>query len=539
MPPLPHSSVDRLDRQRTPLVRRTIILIGFFCVLLVALTVSSLEASHQGLLENTAQSTGNMARALASHAERSFKIGDAVLSEMVERAEHDGDSDAALARQHGRMRDIVAATPELQEAFLYDAAGTRRVTSLSVLAPGSNVDREYFRYHMQHPSRAMHIGDPIRSRSTGILTIPLSRRINLPDGSFGGVAMVSLHLAYFGQFYDSFNVGSTGTIILTLDDGTLLYRRPFSQAVVGSNVSRNTVFQYYKSHGPSGTAMLVASVDGIERLYSYRQLDGYPMMVAIALSKAEILHDWWGTVLKTGGIVLVAIGVLLWGGRRMVQQILVREALEDALREAQEVTELQNVSLQAQANTDSLTGLGNRRLFEQTAANEQERARRSGKPCSLIMSDVDFFKKYNDRYGHVAGDACLRQVALAIACGLRRPADLAARYGGEEFVIVLPETDLDGARAVAENIRASIAAQAIPHADSPFAHVTLSLGVYTAAPAEGDVALWIRAADAALYEAKETGRNRVVAHESASAFTLPTSQQLPEPDRPRGSGPAN
>jgi diguanylate cyclase (GGDEF)-like protein len=213
------------------------------------------------------------------------------------------------------------------------------------------------------------------------------------------------------------------------------------------------------------------------------------------------------------------------------------------LREAQEVTELQNVSLQAQANTDSLTGLGNRRLFEQTAANEQERARRSGKPCSLIMSDVDFFKKYNDRYGHVAGDACLRQVALAIACGLRRPADLAARYGGEEFVIVLPETDLDGARAVAENIRASIAAQAIPHADSPFSHVTLSLGVYTAAPAAGDVALWTRAADAALYEAKETGRNRVVAHDSASAVMLPAAHPLPEPGAPqastRGSGPAN
>jgi len=538
MLPPPQSSVDHLERQRKPLVRRTIILICFFCVLLVALTLSSLEASHQDLLENTEQSTGNMARALASHAERSLKIGDAVLSEMVERAEHDGDSAPALARQHARLQEIVAATPELQETFVYDADGTRRVTSLATLTPGSNIDREYFQYHMQHPSRAMHIGMPIRSRSTGVLTIPLSRRINLPDGRFGGVAMVSLNLAYFGKFYDSFDVGHTGTIILTVDDGTLLYRRPFSQAMVGSNVSRNTVFQYYKSHGPAGTAMLVASVDGVERLYSYRQLDGYPLMVAIALSKEEILREWWRTVLKTGGIVLVALGVMAWGGRRMVREILVREALEDALREAHEVTELQNISLQEQAHTDSLTGLGNRRLFEQTAANELERARRSGKPCSLIMSDVDFFKKYNDRYGHVAGDACLRQVALAIACGLRRPADMAARYGGEEFVIVLPETDLEGARAVAENIRASVAAQAFPHADSPFAHVTISLGVCTAAPAYGgDVALWTRAADAALYEAKKAGRDRVVAHDSAPAVTLPAPP--PCQSGPPGSCPAN
>jgi diguanylate cyclase (GGDEF)-like protein len=190
----------------------------------------------------------------------------------------------------------------------------------------------------------------------------------------------------------------------------------------------------------------------------------------------------------------------------------VREALEDELRRARVVTEQHNVALQALANTDSLTGLANRRHFEQTLATEHERSRRTGKPCSVILSDVDYFKKYNDHYGHVDGDACLRQVAAAIAGSLRRPADLAARYGGEEFVVLLPETDLDGASAVAENIRQRIAGLALPHADSPLGHVTISLGVYTGAAGEGsDTGAWIKAADSLLYDAKAAGRNRYVA----------------------------
>jgi len=510
IPPL--SSLDRLDQLRQPLVRRTVALIVCFCLVLIGLDISSLKASRSGQLDDTGQSTANMARALASHAERSMKIGDLVLGEMVERAEHDARDGASLARLHARLGEIVATSPEISQAFVYTTDGLRLATSLPVTLGGSNADREFFVYHQAHPGHATHIGTPLRSRSTGILTIPLSRRIDHPDGSFAGVAMVSLSLEDFGKFYDSFDVGTTGTIVLSLDDGTLLYRRPYNPAVVGSNNAGGTVFKYYKTHGPVGTAMLVASVDGVERLYSYRHLDGYPLLVFIALSKQEILDDWWLTVLRTSVIGLLAITLLVWGARRTIHQIQVREALEDALRLARDVTESDNVSLQALANTDSLTGLANRRYFEQMVTQEQERARRSGKPCSLIMVDVDFFKKYNDCYGHVAGDACLRQVALAIKGGLRRPADLAARYGGEEFVVVLPETDTEGACAVAENVRASIAARAIAHAGSPFAHVTISLGVFTCDPVDGrDVGRWITAADEALYEAKESGRDRLVA----------------------------
>jgi diguanylate cyclase (GGDEF)-like protein len=505
--------LQRLDRMRKPLLLRSIALVAGFCALLVGLHAWSLWASRGHQLEQTAINTANMARALASQAERSIKVGDSILAEMVERTEHDGLEGDAGERLHRRLQTVVATSPELQEVFVYGADGERLATSLPQLKHGNNADREYFIYHQTHPGRGTLVGKPIRSRSSGVLAIPLSRRINRPDGSFGGVAMASLKIDFFGKFYDSFDVGHTGTIILATDDGTLLYRRPYNEVMVGSSIGDGPVFQLYRKSGPVGTAMLVSKIDGIKRLYSYRHLDGFPLIVASAQSESEILAGWWLAVIKMSCVVTFAIIVLAWGGIRMVRQIKVREALEDELRRARTSLQLHKVSLRALAESDGLTGLANRRLFESTLEREVARARRLDAPFALILADVDFFKKYNDRYGHVAGDDCLRKVAHAIAAGARRPTDLAARYGGEEFALILPDTDLEGAMAVAEMIRGAIAELAIPHADSPLGRVTLSLGVAAGHPAREQEhlgAAWVEAADALLYEAKAAGRNRAL-----------------------------
>ncbi|MBV8489952.1 MAG: diguanylate cyclase, partial [Candidatus Eremiobacteraeota bacterium] len=182
-------------------------------------------------------------------------------------------------------------------------------------------------------------------------------------------------------------------------------------------------------------------------------------------------------------------------------------------RRREETTRLSKMAM-----TDSLTGLNNRRAFDERLSDEWNRCRRYGMPLSLIFIDVDFFKAFNDTYGHVAGDACLRQVGEVIGNSATRAGDVAARVGGEEFAVILPGTERDGAIALGEAICAAVGALSIPHEASSLGHVSISLGIAAARPDEsGDVQQLLRAADALLYAAKAAGRNRLAAEEYRSA----------------------
>lgn len=169
-----------------------------------------------------------------------------------------------------------------------------------------------------------------------------------------------------------------------------------------------------------------------------------------------------------------------------------------------------NMRLEAFSRTDGLLQIANRAYFDDRLSVECVDAYRRKATVSLIMVDVDYFKRYNDHYGHLEGDKCLKRIAQAIRRSLLRTTDLVARYGGEELAIILPDTDVQGAQIVAERILSEIHMQAIPHARSSVnRHVTVSLGVTSAVPPERDApAALITQADAALYKAKETGRNR-------------------------------
>lgn len=178
----------------------------------------------------------------------------------------------------------------------------------------------------------------------------------------------------------------------------------------------------------------------------------------------------------------------------------------------QEVADL-NRKLEAWSNQDGLTGIANRRLFDQTMAAEWARGKRSGAPLSLLMLDVDHFKGYNDHYGHVKGDECLIRVARAIGQVPMRSSDLFARYGGEEFALVLPQTPADAAQLVAEKCRELVAALSIPHAVSPVGVITISVGVCTMVPGEESFCTTlIERADDKLYRAKRNGRNCVCSY---------------------------
>ena len=210
------------------------------------------------------------------------------------------------------------------------------------------------------------------------------------------------------------------------------------------------------------------------------------------------------------GLMMVIFGLAMLATSAQVHRLFRdSEKLRRELFTSSEVA----LALEYLVRLDSLTGIPNRRLFEEELSKEWARAKRDDAPLSLIMVDIDHFKEYNDHYGHPAGDLCLVDVAQAMHHALSRPGDVVARIGGEEFAFLLPQTDLSGALSVAEQIRERILALNLPHEASPVAsHVTLSFGVSSselasvASPGE-----LIRTSDIALYEAKRCGRNQIVA----------------------------
>jgi diguanylate cyclase (GGDEF)-like protein len=202
--------------------------------------------------------------------------------------------------------------------------------------------------------------------------------------------------------------------------------------------------------------------------------------------------------------------------RELDAKIAELEALQAELEE-------KNRQLKLLSSLDGLTGIANRRHFDETLQAEWQRLARERNPLSLIILDVDHFKAFNDRYGHLVGDSCLRSVATALDAMVKRPADLAARYGGEEFGIILPGTNLAGAMHLAESLRLAVTGLNIEHLDSSVLDVvTISLGVSAVIPTPGcQPSDLIQAADQALYRAKQEGRNRVVSRDCAPATCQP------------------
>jgi len=188
-----------------------------------------------------------------------------------------------------------------------------------------------------------------------------------------------------------------------------------------------------------------------------------------------------------------------------------RDEAFKALRESQQRLAETNKILQKLSAQDGLTGIANRRQFDRLLEKEWKRAIRHASSISLIMVDIDFFKLFNDTYGHQGGDDCLRQVASILEDSVYRETDMVARYGGEEFVILLPETGKQGALRVAETVRSQVEARRIPHEKSSVADfLTVSVGVATTVPErDSEPAALVEAADQALYEAKNQGRNQV------------------------------
>lgn len=448
-------------------------------------------------------SVTNLARATAQHAEDAIRQVDVLTAALSERVEGDGLQGINVPRIHELLIQQTQIMPQLHGLFIYGPDGQWVVTDKRVTPDtANNADRDYFQYHRTHDDRNVHIGEVVKSRSTDELIIPISRRLNNPDGSFAGVLLATIKLSYFVDYYGDFKIDDKGALVLAMRNGTLLVRRPFITSVVGKSLADSEIFKNYLPVSNTGIAEVKGVIDDTDRLYAYRALTTYPLVVEAGLSRESIIAPWRHDLWKTGWVLVFLMVVLAIFGLIVLNQLRKRMLAEKALRHAHQ-------AMQDMAMTDSLTGLGNRRRLDAVLIDEIRLAKRRGSSLALIMLDVDHFKRYNDTYGHAAGDVCLSAVGRAIAHAIKRPGDLAVRYGGEEFTVLLPDTNHAGAAQVANDILQAIRALKIEHAGHPLGYVTASAGITAGYPATAQISPGdlLKSADAMLYQAKQKGRN--------------------------------
>jgi len=499
--------------------------IFFFLVCLSLLSIDGWQAwkTRTEQLRNTESTMVNMARALAQHGDDTLKAADLILSGVLELMAADGLTEAMKPRLHELLKARVNELPQLAGLFILDADGYAVVDSNEVLFNNNVNDRNYFQYHRDHADLGPYVG-PLVKNPAGAWRLTVSRRVDNPDGSFGGVVLAAIDIDYFRNFYNTFNIGESGLIILGLNNGTLLVRRPFFDKYVGSDLRKVPIFRDYVARNHDGTHTAPSTVDGKDKINAYRHFNQFPMFVAIALSKDEVLDGWIDDTLRHTAAILILILILAVLGNWLLKQIKLRLETEAQLVIARDNLDQLNKHLQNLALEDGLTGLANRRHFDIALGEEFARALRNRETLGLIMIDVDWFKQYNDIYGHRAGDECLRRIAGMIKAVPHRTGDMAARYGGEEMALLLPQTTLESAAAIAERLRADIAALDIHHAASPLTVVTISAGVAVIRPMlQSDTPeQLVEDADRALYIAKAKGRNFVARSDAVkSDVTVP------------------
>jgi diguanylate cyclase (GGDEF)-like protein len=392
------------------------------------------------------------------------------------------------------------------------------------------------------------VSDYLVGRSNQAPSIVVAYPAQAIDPSINAVIVASVDLQWVNNLVTTLARRPGATVMLVDASSTVLASDPQSAAWIGKSVRDAEPFREFADK-TEGTARTTGP-DGVRRIYGFVAVPLSDARLVIGLTEAEVLNRI-DRELLLAYLQLAFFGILImivaWiGGERLIVdpiRSLARTAtrvgrgdltarperqrwakefapLAAALREmAQKLAEREselrsaNEHLEQLALIDPLSGVANRRNFDETLARNWKEAIRHRRPLGLLMIDVDHFKLFNDRYGHVQGDACLRRVGkllMNLAC---RPGDLPARYGGEEFAVLLPGASLAGARIVAERLRHAVEELCIAHADSPLGQVTVSIGAASLVPSLGDSAKGlIEAADEGLYAAKRGGRNAVVAH---------------------------
>ncbi|CAL75003.1 Putative diguanylate cyclase (GGDEF) precursor [Bradyrhizobium sp. ORS 278] len=372
---------------------------------------------------------------------------------------------------------------------VFDANGRLTIDSATLdPSPEDRGDADFFHVQRDRADVGLLVSRPAQQR--GHYSIALSRRISAADGRFVGVVAGSIRLSYFRDLFSRLTLPAGVGLTVLGRDGTVVVTAPFDPAAIGRNLARAPAVNRILTE-PSGWLSSAGVLDDPSRLLVWRSGND-PLVVVASRTWDGVYAVWRNEAAQIGAMMLALI-------------VFVLAATQVAAREIQLRTRVES-RLERLATTDPLTGLKNRRKFDETIEIEWRRAQRAQVPLGLLMIDADHFKSYNDTHGHQAGDQVLVGIAVCISDSVRRAGDCAARYGGEEFAVLLPGTAEKDALHVAETIRIKVALWA-----GEAGNASISIGVASVTPTrDADWSSLLNAADRALYMAKAAGRNRCI-----------------------------
>jgi diguanylate cyclase (GGDEF)-like protein len=468
---------------------------------MAGVTFAAIYSGRAEELRHAAENSRNIVRIVSSDIARNVELYDLALQAVVTGAQQPLTWALPEALRQQVLFNRATAASSLGGAYVIGADGHVVASQSGEAAIGiAASDRDYFLAQARSPDTGLFISKPYRSRLRGgVLTVGLSRRIDGREGTFAGVALLGVRIEYFDHLLERIDVGRHGGVFILMQDGTMIASKPAGPRGPGANYADSSSFGRMAKQAV-GTYTGRSPIDGREHIYTWEHVGATPLIVAIAPAVDDVLAPWrrraWFAIAMTA----------LFGGAWVIVSWVLAFALRDKVVAEGELMRL--------AVTDPLTGLANRRALDRRLASEWQRAVREHEPLAVLFFDIDHFKRFNDTYGHAAGDEVLTLVAERIAAGTRRAADMAARYGGEEFTVVLPGTGLASAVKVAEKIRKRIEAANLAHDGSSFGRVTVSVGCTSCNPPQGgSAAKLLAAADHLLYGAKEGGRNQVKAQQ--------------------------
>jgi diguanylate cyclase (GGDEF)-like protein len=442
--------------------------------------------------------------------------------------------------------DLTANIPWIRDLSIAAPDG-RIKCSTNSLAIGLNMsDRPHFQNALK--SREFALSNYMINRLNQVPSVVATFPIITDDGSVSGVVLAVINLQWVGDLAATAAQHSGASVFLLDGGGTLIAGSGDQQPFVGKRLAGDALAQEILAND-EGT-MTAPGFDGVSRIFAYVRIPWTQAHLAVGLDEkavySSIDHEIDLAYLQLAVFGLFVVILAWFGGEQLVVKpirSLVRTAtrfgrgdlhvrathehwvaefaplatafddMATKLAGREEELQIANQHLEEMASLDGLSGLANRRGFDRELERGWKNASEHGKPIALMMIDIDHFKLFNDRYGHVAGDTCLRAVGETLSLVTLEEAVLVARYGGEEFALLLPGLDIERATALADEARKAIEDLQINHSESPCGHVTISIGVESVVPEKFQTSAdLVEAADTALYDAKRRGRNNVVAH---------------------------